>query len=134
MRGVSFSARRAVFVEKYVLVSVHDFNLPVIAVEGQKVFGRGLFFAQAGDEEDGFVRRFPLPLLLALDGAVNTANLPNARPLFLDLCRAGGQNINAPLLDATVRLFLFTFKAFEGEKLAPQKPSLYSHAAFSGSF
>lgn len=119
MRGVVFAAGARVFAEKNILVSVHDLNAPMFAIEVQQVLRRSLDFGQAGNQIDRFFFRWkPLTFLLALNDAANAADLLNRWPIILDVGGLDRQNVDDASLDPAVRFSGSAVVFFEGEKPA----------------
>ena len=119
MRRIVFAAGASIFAEKNVFVSVHDFDAPVSAVEFEKIERRSLDLRQAGDEIGDFDRwRRPYLLLFALNNATNAADLPDRRPISLNIRGFNGKNVDGSSLDPAVRFLRSAVVTLEGGKPA----------------
>ena len=108
----------AVLAENDVLVSMHDLDAPMIAVDAQQSLRRG-GGGQAGDEmDDLMLRRLPHAVLFDLPPTSDAANLPDRRPLALNPGRFGRQHVDRALFDAAVRLLNTAIPCTQGEKPA----------------
>ena len=88
-----------------VLVSMHDLDLPMIAIDAQQSLWRG-GGGQAGDEIDDLVSRLlPRAVLLDLARTYDAADLPDRRPLALNPGGFGRQHAGRAPFDAPMRLF-----------------------------
>ena len=95
----------AVLAEDDVLVSMHDLDPPMIAIDAQQRLWRG-GGGQAGDEIDDLVLwLLPLAVLLDLARTYDATDLPNRRPLALNSDGFGRQHVDRAPFDAPMRLF-----------------------------
>ena len=108
----------AVLAENDVLVSMHDLDAPMIAVDAQQSLRRG-GGGQAGDEmDDLMLRRLPHAILFDLPPPSDAANLPDRRPLALNPGGFGRQHVDRALFDAAMRLLNTAIPCAQGEKPA----------------
>jgi hypothetical protein len=107
----------AVLAEDDVLVSMHDLDSPMIAIDGQQSLWRG--GSQAGDEMNDLVlRRLPLAVFLELAPTFDAADLLDRRPLAFNSGGGGRQHVDGAPFDAPMRLFDAAIPCAQGKKPA----------------
>jgi hypothetical protein len=117
-RRVAATVGVAVLAENDVLVSMHDLDAPMIAVDAQQSLRRG-GGGQARDEmDDLMLRRLPDAVLFDLPPPSDAADLPDRRPLALNPGGFGWQHVNRALFDAAMRLLDAAIPCAQGEKPA----------------
>lgn len=94
----------AVLAEDDILVSMHDLDAPMIAIDAQQSLGRG-GGGQTGDEvDDLMLRRLPLAVLFDLAPPSDAADSPDRWPLALNPGGFGRQYVDHASFDAPMRL------------------------------
>jgi hypothetical protein len=94
----------AVLAKDDVLVSMHDLDAPMIAIDTQQSLWRG-GGSQAGDEmDDLMLRRLPLAVLFELAPPSDAADSPDRWPLALNPGGFGRQDVDHASFDAPMRL------------------------------
>lgn len=122
----------AILAENDVLVSMHDLDAPMAAIDAKKRFGRRLAGRRSGDQIDDFLLGLlPSAVLLALPKARDAANVFYAGPVPLDAGGLGGKHVDRTPFDAPMRLLVVAVIRDQGEKPARRKPLQYSPASFS---
>lgn len=114
--GVVAAVGVAVLAESDVLVSMHDLDASMAAIDGEKRLGRDLAVGDARDQIDDLrLSLFPLAVFLDLSNARYAADMRHARPVLLDPGGDGGQRVDRTFLAAPMALFEGALKRAEGE-------------------
>ncbi len=119
MWGIVFAVGIGILAQEDILVAVHDFNAPMVAVEGEEVLWCGFCLGEAGDEIGDFLGgRLPDALFPALNNTAHPADLGNAWPVPTHKSGLGGKHINDAPLNAAMGLLNAAVMGPEGGKPA----------------